>query len=86
MIKASAADGASGMSEPAAVPEHGPDRDEPAPFDFAAILEVADAIPVMIAYCDANLRYRFLNRALAEWLEAPRATILGKTMREVLGG
>ena len=39
----------------------------------------------MIAYCDASLRYRFINRALAEWFERPRSEILGKTMREVLG-
>ena len=56
-----------------------------APFDFNSILGVADAIPVMIAFCDTALRYRFVNRALAEWLEAPRSAILGRTMREVLG-
>lgn len=59
--------------------------DEPAPFDFAAILGIADALPVMIAFCDVGLRYRFVNRALADWLEAPRSAILGKTMRDVLG-
>ena len=59
--------------------------DDPAPFDFAAILGIADAMPVMIAFCDTKLRYRFVNRALADWLEAPRGAILGRTMREVLG-
>lgn len=54
-------------------------------FDFSAMLAVADAIPVMIAYVDVEQRYRFVNRALAEWLERPRAEILGKTVREVLG-
>ncbi len=54
-------------------------------FDFGAILAVADAIPVMIAYCDTSLRYRFINRALADWFEKPRGELLGKTMREVLG-
>ncbi len=54
-------------------------------FDFRAIVAISDAIPVLIGYCDASLRYRFLNRALAEWFEAPRGEILGKTMREVLG-
>ena len=46
---------------------------------------VADALPVMIAFCDAELRYRFVNRALADWFERPRSDILGRTMREVLG-
>ena len=54
-------------------------------FNFSAILAVADAIPVMIAYIDGQQRYRFVNRTLAEWLERPRAEILGKTVREVLG-
>ena len=54
-------------------------------FDFAALLAISDAVPVMIAYCDASLHYRFVNRALAEWLERPRREILGKSMREVLG-
>ena len=54
-------------------------------FDFSAILAVADAIPVMIAYVDNQQRYRFVNRTLADWFERPRAEILGKTLREVLG-
>ncbi len=39
------------------------------PFDFSAILSIADAIPVMIAYIDRQERYRFVNRSLADWLE-----------------
>ena len=54
-------------------------------FDFSAILAVADAIPVMIAYIDNQQRYRFVNRTLSDWFERPRAEILGKTLREVLG-
>ena len=57
----------------------------PAGFDFASILAISDALPVMIAYCDASLHYRFINRALADWFERPRSQILGKSMREVLG-
>jgi PAS domain S-box-containing protein len=59
--------------------------EDPGAFDFASILGVADAIPMMIAFCDASLRYHFVNRALADWLETPRAEILGKTMRDMLG-
>ena len=54
-------------------------------FDFASVLAISDALPVMIAYCDASLHYRFINRALADWFERPRGEILGKSMREVLG-
>ena len=59
--------------------------DDDGGFDFSSVLGVADALPVMIAFCDASLRYRFVNRTLAEWFERPRAEILGKTMREILG-
>jgi PAS domain S-box-containing protein len=54
-------------------------------FGFAAIRAVADALPTMVAFCDAELRYSFVNRALAEWFERPRREILGRTMRELLG-
>lgn len=54
-------------------------------FDFAAVLSIADAIPVMIAYLDRRHRYTFVNRALADWFERPRAQILGRTVRELLG-
>ena len=56
-----------------------------ATFDFASILAISDALPVMVAYCDSSLHYRFVNRALAEWFERPRREILGKSMREVMG-
>ena len=57
----------------------------PGPVDFAGVLAIADSLPVMIAYLDRDLRYRFLNRTLADWLEQPRRTVLGRTMREVVG-
>ena len=68
--------------EAAAASARGPDM---AAFDFGSILAVADALPTMIAFCDASLRYHFVNRALADWLETPRASILGRTMPEILG-
>ena len=58
---------------------------DPARFDFAAVLGIADAIPMMIAYLDIHQRYRFVNRALADWFDRPRADILGRTMQEVIG-
>jgi PAS domain S-box-containing protein len=57
----------------------------PGPVDFAGVLAIADSLPVMIAYLDCGQRYMFLNRTLADWLEQPRKSILGKTMREVIG-
>ncbi|HEU4497984.1 MAG TPA: PAS domain-containing protein, partial [Sphingomicrobium sp.] len=57
----------------------------PGPVDFAGVLAIADSLPVMIAYLNREQRYLFLNRTLAEWLEQPRRTILGRTMREVVG-
>lgn len=53
--------------------------------DFAAIVAVADILPVMVAYVDTDFRYRFLNRPLADWLEIPRSQVLGRTMREIIG-
>ena len=57
----------------------------PGPVDFAGVLAIADSLPVMIAYLDRDLRYRFLNRTLADWLEQPRRSVLGRTMEEVVG-
>ena len=57
----------------------------PGPVDFAGVLAIADSLPVMIAYLDREQRYIFLNRTLADWLEQPRKSILGRTMREVVG-
>ena len=55
------------------------------PVDFGGILAIADSLPVMIAYLDRGQHYRFLNKTLADWLEQPRKSVLGRTMREVVG-
>jgi PAS domain S-box-containing protein len=57
----------------------------PGPVNFAGVLAIADTLPVMIAYLDRKQRYMFLNKTLADWLERPRKSILGRTMREVVG-
>ena len=54
-------------------------------FDFAGILAVADMLPVMVAFVDRDLRYRFMNKPMADWFERPRSALLGLTMREALG-
>ncbi|QDP19722.1 hybrid sensor histidine kinase/response regulator [Sphingomonas xanthus] len=57
----------------------------PQPVGFPGIIEIADTLPVMIAYLDRDLRYLYLNKTLAEWLEMPRKEVLRKTFREILG-
>src|SRR3954462_3618447 len=51
--------------------------------DFPAMLAIADILPVMTAYLDSTLTYRFVNRPLAQWLGLPRKEILGKAVREI---
>ena len=53
--------------------------------DFPAMLAIADILPVMTAYVDTDLVYRFVNRPLAEWLGLPRKDILGRAVREIIG-
>ena len=53
-------------------------------FDFAQVLAIADALPVSVAFVDRELRYRFVNQALADFLERPRGEILGLTMGDIL--
>ena len=60
--------------------------DPPPPgFDFSSMLAVADLLPVMVAFVDEDLRYRFMNKPMADWFERPRGELLGLTMRELLG-
>ncbi|WP_260483222.1 hybrid sensor histidine kinase/response regulator [Sphingomicrobium flavum] len=54
-------------------------------FDFGALLAIADALPVMIAYVDPKLRYTFVNKPLADWFEMPRKAILGKCVSDMMG-
>ncbi|HEX6742533.1 MAG TPA: PAS domain S-box protein [Sphingomicrobium sp.] len=53
--------------------------------DFSSMLAIADILPVMVAYVDSGLRYRFINKPLADWLGWPRKDVLGKHLKEVLG-
>ena len=54
-------------------------------FDFSSMLAVADMLPVMVAFIGEDLRYRFMNKPMADWFERPRSELLGLTMRELLG-
>ena len=54
-------------------------------FTGPGLLTLADLIPVMTAFVDRDLRYRFMNKPLAEWFDHSRRETIGKHMREVLG-
>ncbi len=45
---------------------------------------VADAVPALIGYVDAEQRYRFANRRYEEWLGVPPEAIIGRQAREVM--
>ena len=51
----------------------------------AQIRLVADSLPVLISYIDADGRYRFNNRAYEQWFGHDRRELAGKHLREVLG-
>ncbi|MBA2467623.1 MAG: PAS domain S-box protein, partial [Sphingomonas sp.] len=57
----------------------------PEMFSPLGMLALADLVPALIAYIDRDERYRFCNKAFAEWMALPRGQILGMTMRELVG-
>jgi PAS domain S-box-containing protein len=46
---------------------------------------VADSVPSLVAYVDANARFRFVNRAYEKWFKCKRADILGRQVHDVFG-
>ncbi|HJV86047.1 MAG TPA: PAS domain-containing protein [Noviherbaspirillum sp.] len=46
---------------------------------------ITETAPVMIAYFDAEERFRFANNAYSAWFGQPSGDILGKTLNQVLG-
>jgi PAS domain S-box-containing protein len=47
---------------------------------------ITDAVPAMISYIDADRRYRFVNAPYESWYGQPRAGIVGRSLRELVGG
>lgn len=45
----------------------------------------ADAVPVLIAFMDRDLRYGFVNRTFETWHDCPRGRIVGQHARDFLG-
>jgi PAS domain S-box-containing protein len=54
------------------------------PLREAEIRVVADALPSVIAYVDAEQRYRFVNATYERWFARPRADIVGRAIAEML--
>ena len=54
-------------------------------FTGPGLMALADLLPVMTAFVDRGLVYRFMNTPLAEWLGKPRRDVIGRHMRDVLG-
>jgi len=46
---------------------------------------ITDTLPVFIAYVDREFRYRFVNQIYERWFGLPRTTLLGRTVRDLLG-
>ena len=46
---------------------------------------IIDALPALVAYVDADRRYRFCNRAYEQWFGRPGTEIEGNHLRDVLG-
>ncbi|MBL8287390.1 MAG: response regulator [Rubrivivax sp.] len=45
---------------------------------------IMDQIPVTISYIDAELHYRYINRAQEQWLGRPAAEVVGRAVRELV--
>ena len=46
---------------------------------------VADAVPVLMSYVDADCVYRFVNRAYEQWFGISRKRIIGHKVKDVVG-
>ena len=46
---------------------------------------IADAMPVLIAFVDNTLHYRFANKAYEHWFELPVGEVIGRHVSEIVG-
>ena len=77
-------DSPGGETKSAGAAPHAAEREAP-PFDFHSVLQIADTLPVMVAFVDRSQIYRFCNQPIADWFERPRKDILGRTLAEIMG-
>ncbi len=47
--------------------------------------QLADTLPVLVSYLDAERRYRFVNRPYELWFKRPKADIVGRHAADVIG-
>lgn len=52
---------------------------------YALLRQVADAVPLKLAYVGTDLRYEFVNRRHMEWFGRPESEIVGRPVAEVIG-
>ena len=53
--------------------------------EYPGVEHLLDALPVCIAYVDADARYRVVNATYERWFRLPAAQVIGRTVRDVLG-
>jgi len=53
--------------------------------DLRTIQRIADILPVMIAFVDRSLKYRFANESACDWFAKPRDQIIGRPLEAVVG-
>ncbi|MFI8719041.1 ATP-binding protein [Stenotrophomonas sp. NPDC077464] len=46
---------------------------------------IADAMPVLIAFVDRSMHYRFANKAYEAWFDLPVGEVIGRHIRDVVG-
>jgi PAS domain S-box-containing protein len=51
----------------------------------AELIELADAMPALIAFVDSDERYRFVNRTYLRWAGVEPQQMIGRKVREVVG-
>ncbi|MCH8686565.1 PAS domain-containing protein [Pedomonas mirosovicensis] len=52
---------------------------------FRRLRHLVDSLPFLIAYIDADLRYRYINATYERWFGQPREKIIGQTVEDLLG-
>src|SRR5688572_30700032 len=48
-------------------------------------LAIIDKLPALISYIDTEEVYRFINRSYTAWFGLERASVIGRTIQQVLG-
>jgi PAS domain-containing protein len=49
------------------------------------LVALADAIPALVSFVDADERYQYVNAGYGRWLGGSPASYVGRTLRDVLG-